>query len=101
STDHVVAYRNQNLLLLSPLALALFWYGIRIVARGVVAVSALRRLAMALVISSLLALLLKVLPLEWQDNMTLLVFFLPCWFGLWVAAMAAYRFPVPPSAEQP
>lgn len=94
STDHAVAYRNQNLLLLSPLALALVWYGMRVVSRGVQMIGGLRWLGTTLVVSSLLALLLKLLPFEWQDNATLIAFFLPCWLGLWAAAMATHRFPL-------
>lgn len=99
STDHAVAYRNQNLFLLSPLCLALAWYGMSVAIRGVSAVSRLRWLARFLVVSSTLALIWKLLPFEWQDNSTLIAFFLPCWIGLWAAAEAAQRFPAKAEAE--
>lgn len=99
STDHAVAYRNQNLLLLSPLSLALVWYGTSIAVRGVISVSRMRWLTRFLVVSSTIALVWKVLPFEWQDNATLIAFFLPCWIGLWAASEAAQRFPVNVEAE--
>ena len=99
STDHAVAYRNQNLLLLSPLSVGLAWYGLRIVIRGVGAIGSMRWLNLALVLSALLGLLVKVLPVEWQDNGSLIAFFLPCWAGLWAAAAAAHRFPVAATGE--
>jgi hypothetical protein len=86
-TDHAVAYRNQNALLLSPLALALLFCAFRIGRRGGVAVDSLRWPALGLVLSSGVALLLKALPVEWQDNGCLIAFFLPCWVGLWIGAM--------------
>lgn len=98
-TDHAVAYRNQNLFQLSPLALALAWYGIGLIVRGASYVARMRYLARFLVVSSILGLLWKVLPLEWQDNATLIAFFLPCWLGLWAAAESAHRFPLPAEAE--
>lgn len=88
-TDHAVAYRNQNLLLLSPLALGLPWYGLRAVVRGSQAIKELQWLGALLLGSGAIALTLKLLPLEWQDNGTLIAFFLPCWAGLWSASLAA------------
>jgi hypothetical protein len=86
-TDHVVTYRNQNSLLLSPVALALVFYALRIVRRGGGAVAQLKWPALLLVLSSALALVLKVLPFEWQDNTSLIAFFVPCWIGLWLASV--------------
>ncbi|MGC4070706.1 MAG: DUF4105 domain-containing protein [Polyangiaceae bacterium] len=85
-TDHAVAYRNQNALLLSPLALTLPVHAFRIARRGASALATLRWPTFGLVLSSAVALLLKAFPFEWQDNGCLIAFFLPCWVGLSVAA---------------
>ena len=81
-TDHAVTYRNQSLLLLSPLALALPWYGIRIVACGAKAIAEMRYVAWLIFVSALLALLAKLAPIEWQDNGNLIAFCLPCYAAL-------------------
>jgi hypothetical protein len=93
-TDHAVVYRNQNLLLLSPLAIALLWYGIQIAIRGAKAIASVRLLSVLLVASVAAALLMKLLPVEQQDNATLIAFFLQCWTGLFAATAA------PPIAGQ-
>jgi FtsH-binding integral membrane protein len=80
-TDHVVAFRNQNLLVLSPFALLLPWYAVRHRA-------GLRGLALGLVLSAVLALVMKVLPYEQQDNGNLIALMLPCWLGLFVSRRA-------------
>jgi hypothetical protein len=90
-TDHVVTYRNQNLLLLSPLALALPWFGMRILVLGAKAIAAMRWLSVPLLGSAILGLIAKILPLEWQDNAALIGFFLPCWLGLYLATAAHPR----------
>lgn len=88
-TDHAVGYRNQNLLLLSPLALALVWYGVRVMLRGGSAIASLRWLAGLLTGSAAVALALKLTSFEYQDNRVLIAFFLPCWAGLLLASLAA------------
>ncbi len=90
-TDHAVAYRNQNLLLLSPLAMALPWYGIRIVIRGFEGIQELRPLATLLAGSAAAALVLKITPVAFQDNNALVALFLPCWAGLLLASQLAVR----------
>jgi hypothetical protein len=90
-TDHAVAYRNQNVLLLSPLAIALPWYGVRIALRGFQAIPRLRTLALLLASSALAALAWKLTPLEVQDNRALIAFFLPCWAGLLFSSLLATR----------
>ena len=90
-TDHVVAYRNQNLFLLSPLAMALPWYGVRIVRRGFEAIHEVRPIAILLAGSAAVALALKVTPVAYQDNGALVAFFLPCWAGLLLASLLAVR----------
>jgi hypothetical protein len=84
-TDHAVAYRNQNMLVLSPFAILLPWYGIRVALKKRQSVQALRRLALVLIGSCGIALMLKVLPLEYQDNGYLIAFFLPCWLSIYAA----------------
>lgn len=88
-TDHAVTYRNQNLLLLSPLAVVLPWHGIRIVVRGAKAIADLRYVAMPIFVSALLAPLAKLSPIEWQDNGNLIAFVLPCYAAL-VACSGRY-----------
>jgi hypothetical protein len=84
-TDHAVAYRNQNMLVLSPFAILLPWYGIRVALKKRQSVQALRRLALVLIGSCGIAVMLKVLPLEYQDNGYLIAFFLPCWLSIYFA----------------
>lgn len=93
-TDHAVAFRNQNTLLLSPLAILLPWFGMRAVFRGAKGIKAMHMLAFVMTAMALLALCLKGIAVEWQDNGTLIAFFLPCWSGLWAAtALAKRRLP--------
>jgi hypothetical protein len=90
-TDHAVAYRNQNLLLLSPLAIALPYYGVRIVVRGAKALAEMRTLASLIFTSALLALLAKLTLLERQDNGNLIAFCLPCYAALLACIFALCR----------
>jgi len=90
-TDHAVAYRNQNLLLLSPLALFLPWYGVRLALRGSWIVADLRQISLLLTASVALALALKAFPIEQQDNRVLIAFFGPCWAGLSLGSLLAAR----------
>jgi hypothetical protein len=81
-TDHAVAYRNQNLLLLSPLAVVLPWHGIQIAFRGVRAIAETRHVALLLFVSALLPLAAKFTSIEQQDNGNLIAFCLPCYAAL-------------------
>jgi hypothetical protein len=81
-TDHAATHDNQNLLLVSPLALVLPWVGIRLLKRGAVALRSLRVPAVLLAVSAILALLIKALPVPWQDNEQLIAYWLPTWLGL-------------------
>jgi hypothetical protein len=84
-TDHAVAYRNQNMLVLSPIAVALPWFYLRLALKKPRSINQMRVVTLALVVSCSLALLLKIVPLEYQDNGYLIAFFLPCWLGLYAA----------------
>lgn len=81
-TDHAVTYQNQNLLLLSPVAVALPYYGARIVFRGAKTLAEMRTVALLIFTLALLALLAKGTPLPWQDNGNLIAFCLPCYAAL-------------------
>jgi hypothetical protein len=100
-TDHAVTYRNQNLLLLSPVALVLPCHGLGIVRQGAQAVKKLWWPSLILVGSALAALLLKLLPVEWQDNGPFVAFFLPLWAGLAAGARGCARMGIGAAEERP
>jgi hypothetical protein len=85
-TDHAVAFRNQNLLLLSPFALLLPVHVVRGGFKNARSRRGLRTLSLVLCGCAVLASVIKVLPLEQQQNSYLIAFFLPCWFGLFAAS---------------
>jgi hypothetical protein len=84
-TDHVVAHRNQNILLCAPWSLALVVLGVGVAAgfqgapRKAFVVSAL---AFAAVVA---AAALKLGIVQHQENGALVAFFMPAWLGLTVA----------------
>jgi hypothetical protein len=86
ATDHVVAYHNENLFQLSPLALtlAVFAAGISLGRRRATRAAAF--LTVLLALSSLAGLVVKVLPAFDQHNAQFIAMFLPLWVG---AAMGA------------
>jgi hypothetical protein len=75
-TDHQAAWRNENLLLFNPLALALL-AALPALWRGTPAPAWLRRTAMAVLVGALLAVFLKFLPWRIQDNLDWIVLWLP------------------------
>jgi hypothetical protein len=81
-TDHVVAHRNQNILLCAPWALAFVVFGIGVALGRPGALRKLFALAAAATVAALLACLLKVGVVRHQDNGALIAFFLPAWAGI-------------------
>jgi hypothetical protein len=84
-TDHASAWRNQNVLLFNPLALALL-PAVVALWKGRVAGRVPRVIALCVVLLAVAALLLKALPLEWQDNGDWIALWLPIHVAL-VAAL--------------
>lgn len=91
-TDHAAAYRNENVLQVSWLALGLAWWGTRAGGNRVAAHRALL-LAGLLVILSTLGLLLKVLPQFSQVNGEIIALVLPIHLGLAVGIWQLRRAP--------
>lgn len=84
ATDHVVAYRNANLLQCSPLALALSVVAVVFACLRRGAERALEAVAAALVVSSGIGLALAVLRVSHQDNARFIALLLPFWLGVWL-----------------
>jgi hypothetical protein len=80
-TDHVVAHRNQNILLFAPWAIALTVLGPGIALGWPRAERAARAVATAAFAAAVAACLLKV-GIARQDNGRLLAFALPAWLGV-------------------
>jgi hypothetical protein len=85
-TDHTVAHRNENLLLANPLTLAALPLGLLLALGRPWAAVGLRWSWTCLAATSVLALLLKVLPAFDQDNWNVLALLLPLNLGLAAAA---------------
>ena len=81
-TDHVVAHRNQNMLLCVPWAIVLFGLGIGVAIGREGAKRKAFKLAAAAVVAVVVAVLLKVGVVPRQANGTLIAFFLPAWVGI-------------------
>jgi hypothetical protein len=81
-TDHVVAHRNQNILLFAPWAIALTVLGPGVALGWPRATRAARVVATAAFAASVAALLLKVGVARHQENERLLAFALPVWLGV-------------------
>jgi hypothetical protein len=81
-TDHVVAHRNQNILLCAPFALALAVLGFGVALGRPGATRKAFRVSVAAVIAAFLAVVVKVGLLRHQDNGALIAFFLPAWLGI-------------------
>ena len=94
-TDHQAAWRNENLLLFSPLALPLLAILPRLW-RGLAVPRWAQRLAQLVFVLSLAAVFLKFLPWRLQDNVDWILFWVP------VHAVVAWRLsgqrPRPPAA---
>jgi hypothetical protein len=81
-TDHVVAHRNQNILLCAPWALALAGLGIGVAAGWAGATRLARKLAAAALAAAVAAVVIKVGVAPRQENVALIAFFLPAWMGV-------------------
>jgi hypothetical protein len=84
-TDHVVAHRNQNILLCAPWAIALTVLGIGIALGRPGAVRKAFRVSLYALAGVLAACALKLGLAPPQANGDLLAFFLPAWLGMTVA----------------
>jgi hypothetical protein len=80
-TDHAVGYHNENTLLSVPWAIVLVGTGINVARSRVKSMERAHLLIKVALGSSLLALVLKVLPWFDQANGFFLVFFIPFWAG--------------------
>ncbi len=81
-TDHVVAHRNQNILLFAPWAIVLTVLGPGVALGWPRATRAARLVATAAFAAAVAALLLKVGVARHQENERLLAFALPVWLGV-------------------
>jgi hypothetical protein len=90
-TDHVVAHRNQNILLCAPWAIALFVLGIGVAMGRPGATRKAFALSVAALGAVLLACALKVGIVAHQENGRLIAFFLPAWVGV-TAALLLLRY---------
>jgi hypothetical protein len=91
-TDHLVAHRNQNILLCAPFALALAVLGVGVALGRPGATRKAFVVAAAASATTILACLVKVGLLRPQENGALIAFFLPVWLGI-VAGLARLRSP--------
>jgi Domain of unknown function (DUF4105) len=94
ATDHVVAHRNENLLLCSPLALALAVACVGLLRGKPAAEGRVRNLTAALAVCAVLAILFKLLPWSLQANGPFLALLVPVWLG---AALGARKLPQHPA----
>jgi hypothetical protein len=99
-TDHVVAHRNQNILLCAPWALAHVVLGVGIALGRPGAVRKSFVLAAAALGAVLIACLMKIGFVAHQQNGRLIAFFLPAWIGL-VAALWLLRRARAPGTSRP
>jgi len=90
-TDHVVAHRNQNILLCAPWAIALLVLGIGVALGRPGATRKAFILATATVGATIVALALKVGIAAHQENGALIAFFFPAWLGV-AAALLQLRY---------
>jgi len=81
-TDHQVGYHNENVMLSVPWSIVLVGSGINVARSRVPSIKRAHFLIKAALISSLIALVLKVLPWFDQANGFFLVFFIPFWAGV-------------------
>jgi len=81
-TDHVVAHRNQNILVCAPFALTLVVLGFGVVLGRPGATRKASLVASAALVTTVLAGLVKIGLLHHQENGALIAFFLPVWLGM-------------------
>ena len=92
-TDHVVAHRNQNILLCAPWAIVLVGLGIGVAIGRDGAKRKAYKLVAAALAAVAAALLLKVGLVPRQANGALIAFFAPAWLGLAAALKQTLRRP--------
>jgi len=90
-TDHVVAHRNQNILVCAPWAIALVVLGVGVAMGRPGATRKAFALVAAAVGAVLIACALKVGIVAHQENGALIAFFLPAWAGI-AAALLQLRY---------
>jgi hypothetical protein len=90
-TDHVVAHRNQNILICAPWAIALFVLGIGVAMGRPGATRKAFALSLAALVAALVACALKVGIVPHQENGALIAFFFPAWVGV-TAALLMLRY---------
>jgi len=96
-TDHVIAYRNENILQASILGLALFGVIAAWARRGGAAPGSIRALSMTIGLLSLAGVVVQVLPWFSQVNGVALAFFVPANLGMAYGAARA----APPTTTGP
>jgi hypothetical protein len=94
-TDHDVAYWNQNVLLCPVWALAIPVLAVDFGRRVPRSAGLMMRLVAAALISSILALLLRILPPAGQETGPALSVFLPLWLGAGLAVWERCGRPLP------
>ena len=90
-TDHVVAHRNQNILVCAPWAILLFGLGVGVALGRPGATRKAFGLSAAAMGAALLAAALKVGIVAHQENGALIAFFVPAWLGI-TAALLQLRY---------
>ena len=100
-TDHVVAYRNENMLQASVLGLVLFGMMAAWARRGGPAPAGVRALSVTIVVLSLCGIALKFIPGPNQVNGSVLAFFVPANLGMALGAMRAAPATTGPTEARP
>jgi hypothetical protein len=90
-TDHVVAHRNQNILLFAPWAIALVGFGVGVAMGRPGATRTARGLAVAALVAVVIALAFKAGIVAHQENGALIAFFFPAWLGI-AGALSTLRY---------
>ncbi len=88
-TDHVVAYRNENMLQASVLGLAVFGLMAGWARRGGAAPAGVRALSVTIALLSVAGVVLKFIPGPIQVNGVVLAFFVPANLGMALGALRA------------
>jgi hypothetical protein len=91
-TDHLVAHKNQNVLLAAPWAIALAGLGFGVAAGWPGATRKAFTLAAAALAAGVAAVIIKLGVAPRQENTALIAFFLPAWLGM-TAALGRLRRP--------
>lgn len=81
-TNHQVAYRNENILQCSPLALTLVVFAVGAAKGKLVSTSRALNIALVGLGAAVLGLALKVLPFMHQQNYRIIAALVPAWLGL-------------------